>query len=153
MLYVVTVLAAMLLDRRTCFHLWWYSCFCMCLRLFVCEAVIEKSVKLVGTLIRRFRVINKTHNKQTPWSESANELYRPSVRRLSKLVSPFADRGCHVVSVTDPYGRIGFLYRSCYFFFQIDPELYSEVELTPFLTHNFSENLIASGIEPDLLDL
>jgi hypothetical protein len=27
-----------------------------------------------------------------------------------------ADRGCHVVSVTDPYGRIlGFLDRSCYF--------------------------------------
>jgi hypothetical protein len=28
----------------------------------------------------------------------------------------FADRGCHVVSVTDPYGRIlGFLDRSRYF--------------------------------------
>jgi CBS-domain-containing membrane protein len=34
-------------------------------------------------------------------------------RRLSaKLVPTFADRGCHVVSVTDPYGRIlGFLDR------------------------------------------
>jgi hypothetical protein len=31
----------------------------------------------------------------------------------------FADRGCHVVSVTDPYGRIlDFLDRSLYFFFQ-----------------------------------
>jgi hypothetical protein len=29
----------------------------------------------------------------------------------------FADRGCHVVSVTDPYGRIlGFLDRSRYLF-------------------------------------
>jgi hypothetical protein len=28
----------------------------------------------------------------------------------------FADKGCHVVSVTDPYGRIlGFLDRSSYF--------------------------------------
>jgi hypothetical protein len=31
----------------------------------------------------------------------------PTERRLSaKLVSTFADRGCHVVSVTDPYGSI-----------------------------------------------
>jgi hypothetical protein len=29
----------------------------------------------------------------------------------------FADKGCHVVSVTDPYGRsLGFLDRSRYFF-------------------------------------
>jgi hypothetical protein len=48
---------------------------------------------------------------KTPWSESASELYRPSDRRLSaKLVPIFADRGCHVVGVKDPYGRIlGFL--------------------------------------------
>jgi CBS-domain-containing membrane protein len=50
-------------------------------------------------------------NKQTPRPESASELYRPSDRHLSaKLVPIFADRGCHVVSVTDFYGRIlGFL--------------------------------------------
>jgi hypothetical protein len=55
--------------------------------------------------------------KKTPWSESASELYRPSDRRLSaKWLPTFADRGCHVVSVTDPYGRIlGFLARSRYF--------------------------------------
>jgi hypothetical protein len=42
-----------------------------------------------------------------PWPVSASELYRPSNRRLSaKLVSTFADKGCHVVRVTDPYGRI-----------------------------------------------
>jgi hypothetical protein len=42
---------------------------------------------------------------------SASKLYRPSDCRLSaKLVPTFADRGCHVVSVTDSYGRIlGFL--------------------------------------------
>jgi hypothetical protein len=55
--------------------------------------------------------------KETPWSESASELYRPSDRRFSaKWVPTFADKGCHVVSVTDPYGRIlGFLDRSRYF--------------------------------------
>jgi hypothetical protein len=49
----------------------------------------------------------------TPWLESTSELYRPSYHRLSaKLVPTFADRGCRVVSVTDPYGRIlGFLDR------------------------------------------
>jgi hypothetical protein len=41
------------------------------------------------------------------WPESASELYRPSDCCLSaKLVPTFADRGCHVVSVADPYGRI-----------------------------------------------
>jgi hypothetical protein len=55
--------------------------------------------------------------KKTPWSESASELYRPSDRRLpAKWLPTFADRGSHVVSVTDPYGRIlGFLDRSRYF--------------------------------------
>jgi hypothetical protein len=43
----------------------------------------------------------------SPWPESVSELYRPSDRRLlAKSVPTFADRGCHVVSVTDPYGRI-----------------------------------------------
>jgi hypothetical protein len=55
--------------------------------------------------------------KKTPWSESASELYRQSDRRLSaKSLPTFADKGCHVVSVTDPYGRIlDFLGRSRYF--------------------------------------
>jgi hypothetical protein len=53
--------------------------------------------------------------KQTPWRESASELYRPSDHRLlAKLVSAFADKGCHVVSMTDPHGRIlDFLDREC----------------------------------------
>jgi hypothetical protein len=57
------------------------------------------------------------------------ELYRPSDRRLSaKLVPTFADRGCHVVSATDPYGRIlGFLDRSRYFSVFVLPTLYSHV--------------------------
>jgi hypothetical protein len=80
------------------------------------------------------------------WSSVVN--YRPSDRRLSaKLVPTFADRGCHVVSVTDPYGRIlGFLDR--YFFFQVAPQLYSRgwVDLVP-------ENLVVPGIEPGPLEL
>jgi hypothetical protein len=70
---------------------------------------------------RRFKVISVAigiNNKQTPWSESASELYRPSYRRFSaKWLPTLADKGCHVFSVTDPYGRIlGFLDRSRYFF-------------------------------------
>jgi CBS-domain-containing membrane protein len=60
---------------------------------------------------------HNNNNKKTPWSESASELYRPSDRRLSaKCLPTFADKGCHVVSVTDLYGRIlGFIDRSRYF--------------------------------------
>jgi hypothetical protein len=69
----------------------------------------------------------------TPRSESASELYYPSDRRLSaKLVPTFTDRKCHVVSVTDSYGRIlGFLDRSRYFFFQTAPQLYSRGWVNP----------------------
>jgi hypothetical protein len=58
-----------------------------------------------------------SHIKKTPWSESARELYRPSNRRLSaKWLPTCGDRGCHVVSMTDPSGRIlSFLDRSRYF--------------------------------------
>jgi hypothetical protein len=58
--------------------------------------------------------------QKTLWPESARELYRPSGCRLSvKLVPTFADKGCHVVNVTDPYGHIlGFLDWSSYIFFQ-----------------------------------
>jgi hypothetical protein len=38
----------------------------------------------------------------------------------------FADRGCHVVSETGPYGRIlGFLDHSRYVSFQVAPQFYS----------------------------
>jgi CBS-domain-containing membrane protein len=53
--------------------------------------------------------------------------FRQSDRRLSpKLMPTFANGRFHVISVTDPYGRIlGFLDRSDYFFFQIAPQLYT----------------------------
>jgi hypothetical protein len=70
---------------------------------------------------------------KTPWAESASELYLPSYRRLSaKWLPTFVDRGYHVVSVTDPYGRIlGFLDRSRYFFFQVPAQLYSRGWVDP----------------------
>jgi hypothetical protein len=56
-----------------------------------------------------------------------------------------------VVSTADSYGRIlGFL---DYFFFQVALQLYSQAEWTLYLTHYFSENLVAPGIEPEPLDL
>jgi hypothetical protein len=66
---------------------------------------------------RTVTAFTEAQEKKTPWSESASELYRPSVRRLSaKRLPTSADRGCHVVSVTDPSCRIlGFLDRSRYF--------------------------------------
>jgi hypothetical protein len=42
------------------------------------------------------------------------------------LVGEVSDNFCHVVSVTDPYGRIlGFLDRSRYYLFQVAPHLSS----------------------------
>jgi hypothetical protein len=45
---------------------------------------------------------------------------------LGEVVPTFADRGCYMVSATDPSGRIfGFLDRSRYYFFQVAPQFYS----------------------------
>jgi hypothetical protein len=71
--------------------------------------------------------------KQSPWLESASELYRPSDCSLSvKLLPTFAYTGCHVVSVTDPYGRIlGFLDLNRHFLFQVAPQVYSRGWVDP----------------------
>jgi hypothetical protein len=71
--------------------------------------------------------------KKTPWPQSASEIYRTSDRRLSAQL--FADRGCHVVSVTNPYVRIlAFLDRSGYYFFQVGPQLYSRGWVVPVIS-------------------
>jgi CBS-domain-containing membrane protein len=79
------------------------------------EALMQKKKRFI--IYQPRYKMSKTNSKQTPWSESASELYQPSDRHLSaKWLPTFADKGCHVVSVTDPYGRIlGFLDRSRYF--------------------------------------
>jgi hypothetical protein len=95
--------------------------------------------RYTGSILFEIYSINKlgmhvlNTNKQTPWSQSASELYRPSYRRLSaKLMPTFANRGCRVVSATDPHGRIlGFLDRSRYYFFQIVLQLYSRGLVDP----------------------
>jgi hypothetical protein len=60
---------------------------------------------------------------KTPYPKSASEFYPTSDCRLSAKLSPtFADRGCRLVSSTDPYGRIlDFLDRRRYFLFQVAP--------------------------------
>jgi hypothetical protein len=72
---------------------------------------------------------------ETPWPESTSAVHRPSDRRLSaKLVPTFADRGCQLVSVTFPYGRIlRFLEQSRYSFLQVAPQLYSRGWVNPVL--------------------
>jgi hypothetical protein len=85
-----------------------------------------------STKIPQFKTCITTR-KKTPWPESAGELYRPSDRSLSaKLVPTSTARRCHVVTMTDPYGRIlGFLDRSRYFFFQVAPQLCSRGWMDP----------------------
>jgi hypothetical protein len=95
------------------------------------NVICDTGIGFPPTAAKQFKtiwvILNKQTKQQTPWSESTSELYRPSDSRLSaKLVPTFAYRGCHVVSVTSPYGRsLGFLDRSRYFFFQVAPQLYS----------------------------
>jgi hypothetical protein len=88
-------------------------CQCLC-RTFSEICTKFDAVPLLDPSRNRIRPDTLLQIKKTPWPESASELYRPSDRHLSEtLVSTFADRGCHVVSVTDPYGLIlGFLDRT-----------------------------------------
>jgi hypothetical protein len=71
--------------------------------------ILSSSVEIlkICSIISHDACLHKQTKKQTPWPESASELYRPSDCRLSaKLVPTFAGRGSHVMSMTDPYGRI-----------------------------------------------
>jgi hypothetical protein len=62
--------------------------------------VLEKKDNLLSDGYE-IALLDATETKQT------SELYRPRDRRLSaKLVLTFADRGCCVVSATDPNSRI-----------------------------------------------
>jgi hypothetical protein len=73
-------------------------------------------------------------NKLRGHSPQANYTDRATAACYRSYCQLFADRGCRVVSVTDPHGRIiGFLDRSRYYFFQVAPQLYSRgsVNLVP----------------------
>jgi hypothetical protein len=55
-------------------------------------------------------------------SPQVNYTYRATAACHEVSSNFFADRVCHVVSVTNPYGRIlGFLDRSRYYFLQVAP--------------------------------
>jgi hypothetical protein len=63
-----------------------------------------------------------------------NEQIIPNERLLlvGKVSSNFWDRGCYLVSMTDPYGHIlGYLDRNHYFFFQVAPQLYARGWVDP----------------------
>jgi hypothetical protein len=77
---------------------------------------VSKTVSHVG-IFAAWRDKNTSNNKTNSvvW---VRERTIPTERPLlvGEVIAKFADRGCHVVSVTDPYGRIlGFLDRSRYF--------------------------------------
>jgi hypothetical protein len=58
------------------------------------------------------------------------------------------------INVTDPYGRIiGSLDRNRYFSINELLNCTHEAEWTPFQIRNFTEYLVAPGIEPEPLDL
>jgi hypothetical protein len=79
-----------------------------------------------------------------------SELYRLSgCCLLAMLVPTFEDRGCHMVSATDPHGRI--LRPETRATITSSKQLLNcthEAEWTPFQANYFSENLVAPGIEP-----
>jgi hypothetical protein len=94
------------------------QCFGLCLQenfLYQKLVILNKSTQLhpqpkrisLSKAKGKIFYIPTTKRKQTPWPESANEIYRPSPF-LAKLVPTFEDRGFHVVSALDPYGRISF---------------------------------------------
>jgi hypothetical protein len=63
-----------------------------------------------------FSSVNETKTKFHGLSPGTNYTDRATTACRRSDCQIFADRGCHVVSVTDPYGSIlGFLERSRYF--------------------------------------
>jgi hypothetical protein len=67
-----------------------------------------------------------------PFGNLCNLVQSYTDRATDACRRTFADRGCRVVSATDPYGRIlGFLDRSRYYFFQVVPQLYSRGWVDP----------------------
>jgi hypothetical protein len=120
-----------------------------------CRINLTESISVICTNLTYCSSLHKKTNKQTPRSESVSKLYQLSVRcLLANLVKTFVHRGCRVVSVMDPYGRIlYFIEPSRYIFFKYLLNCTHEAEWTPFQIHYFSENLVVPGIEPGSLDL
>jgi hypothetical protein len=94
--------------------------------------ICENNFVLIGICVTQFiSVVQKTNKqtKETPWPESASQLYLPSDSRLSaKLLPTFADRE---VSLGQCGHYLSFLDWSRYFFFQVAPQLYSRGWVNP----------------------
>jgi hypothetical protein len=83
----------------------------------------HRTFLIQGSLKRKLNSVPWVHERTIPTER---------LLLLAKLVPTFADRGCHVVNVTNPYGRIlGFLDWSRYVFFQVAPQLYSRGWVDP----------------------
>jgi hypothetical protein len=85
---------------------------------------------MIGGFSRRtqiLRVKNPRHlSPRANYTDQATAAYQRS------LVLTLAYRGCHVISLTNSYGRIlGFLHRSRYFFFQVVHQFYSRGWMDP----------------------
>jgi hypothetical protein len=65
--------------------------------------VEERSVHQYSVPSEGYGKPQESTSKKKQWPRSESEVYRPSDRSLSaKSVPTFADRGCHMVNVTDP---------------------------------------------------
>jgi hypothetical protein len=95
---------------------------------------LHLSMRLLNTIIKGLNINNNNKAKDSLLlliNESlalVREQIIPTERPplVGEVSAKFADRGCHMFSVTDTYGRIfDFLVRSRYFFFHVAPQLYS----------------------------
>jgi hypothetical protein len=96
------------------------------------------SVKFVGIWKKGIIYKAPVHslNKLHGLSPRANYTDRATAACRRSHCQLFADRRCHVVNVTDPYGRIlGSLDRSRYFSIKYLLSCTHEAEWTPFQTH------------------
>jgi hypothetical protein len=114
------------------------------------ENYILNSIKFLGHIAEFSFVEAKIYlfiKKNLLGFESAIGLYRSSDRRRSaKLVPTLADRGCNLVSATNPSDRN-------FYFLGLEPLLFlpscssivHEAEWTPFQTHCCSEISVNAG--------
>jgi hypothetical protein len=72
---------------------------------------------MFGLQVGGTQLKSQTKTKLVVWCPRVNYTDRATATCRRSDCQLFADRGCHMVSVTDPYGRIlGFIDRSRYFY-------------------------------------
>jgi hypothetical protein len=92
----------------------------------ICSIVPQQLFCKVMEIIKQNRLDVCETRMLRIWKQSSENVTEEYIELSAKLVPTLADRRCHVVSATDPHGRIlGFLDRSRYCFFQVAPQLYS----------------------------